>query len=350
MPLHRAASRACSGRPSAGSPPRPASSRFAAAAPPASESASRAPRPEHGVATARAYLAMLLPIAGAQLCTNLLMQVDTGLLGHFLSDSAGSATPSSRDVVKAWVAVYKECQTFAFLPYQLLFSVTLILFPMLARASRRERRRVRQGGSTSPRRRAAARRSSAGSSSRSWSPCRSRSSSRSRTGADAAKGAPVLAASWSSARARSPFWGSPPRSSRRPRQGAPGRGRHVARRRGRRGRVLRGRPRGGVRSGPAGPVGPGNGGRAGRRRPRSRGAGRAARRRVRPRPDRGARRPGTGRLLRAGARAAPGCRGVSHPLPRSQWRVATLPSLAATGELGRADLATARALVRRKGK
>jgi stage V sporulation protein B len=36
--------------------------------------------------------------------------------------------------VKQWLAIYKECQTFAFLPYQLLFSVTLVLFPMLARA------------------------------------------------------------------------------------------------------------------------------------------------------------------------------------------------------------------------
>jgi stage V sporulation protein B len=39
-----------------------------------------------------------------------------------------------RDAVTRWVAIYRECQTFAFLPYQLLFSVTLILFPMLARA------------------------------------------------------------------------------------------------------------------------------------------------------------------------------------------------------------------------
>lgn len=78
---------------------------------------------------ARAYVSMLLPIAGAQLCTNLLMQVDIALLGRFLSESA-----MAREDVKSWVAIYKECQTFAFLPYQLLFSVTLVLFPMLARA------------------------------------------------------------------------------------------------------------------------------------------------------------------------------------------------------------------------
>jgi stage V sporulation protein B len=91
------------------------------------------------VPAAGAYLGILLPIAGAQLFTNLLMQVDIGLLGRFLSESASAAGFAAddqvrRDAVKAWVAVYKECQTFAFLPYQLLFSVTLILFPMLARA------------------------------------------------------------------------------------------------------------------------------------------------------------------------------------------------------------------------
>ena len=83
------------------------------------------------------YLMMLLPIAGAQLCTNVLMQIDIALLGRFLSRAPavmGAEAEAHRQAVKTWVAIYKECQTFAFLPYQLLFSVTLILFPMLARA------------------------------------------------------------------------------------------------------------------------------------------------------------------------------------------------------------------------
>jgi stage V sporulation protein B len=91
-----------------------------------------------GVAAPGAYLAILLPIAGAQLCTNVLLQIDIALLGRFLSEGAAAAAgadpEAQRNAVKAWVAIYKECQTFAFLPYQLLFSVTLILFPMLARA------------------------------------------------------------------------------------------------------------------------------------------------------------------------------------------------------------------------
>jgi len=94
------------------------------------------PRPA-GVPTPRAYLLVLLPIAGAQFATNLLMQIDIALLGRFLSDgaaAAGLAADAQRDAVKPWLAIYKECQTFAFLPYQLLFSITLILFPMVARA------------------------------------------------------------------------------------------------------------------------------------------------------------------------------------------------------------------------
>jgi stage V sporulation protein B len=83
------------------------------------------------------YLAVLAPIAAAQLCTNALMQIDIFLLGRFLSDSAaatGFAAEVQRAEVTRWIGVYRECQTFAFLPYQLLFSVTLVLFPMLARA------------------------------------------------------------------------------------------------------------------------------------------------------------------------------------------------------------------------
>ncbi len=93
------------------------------------------PRPA-GVPTLRAYLTMLAPIAGAQVCINLLMQIDILLLGRFLGERAmttGLAVDTQRDAVKQWLAIYKECQTFAFLPYQLLFSITLILFPMLAR-------------------------------------------------------------------------------------------------------------------------------------------------------------------------------------------------------------------------
>jgi stage V sporulation protein B len=65
------------------------------------------------------------------------MAADSFLLGRYLGLSAvssGLEGDAARDAAKFWLGIYKECQTFAFLPYQLLFSVTLILFPMLARA------------------------------------------------------------------------------------------------------------------------------------------------------------------------------------------------------------------------
>jgi stage V sporulation protein B len=99
-------------------------------------SANDAP-PGTAVPSAKAYLAILAPIAGAQICTNLLMQIDIALLGRFLSEAGDAAAATGKahdDAVKQWVAIYSECQTFAFLPYQLLFSITLVLFPMLARA------------------------------------------------------------------------------------------------------------------------------------------------------------------------------------------------------------------------
>jgi stage V sporulation protein B len=80
--------------------------------------------------TTKGYLAELWPLAAAQFFTNAVMQVDILLLGHFLS----RRDPSNVTAADEWVGVYRACQLFAFLPYQLLLSITQILFPMLARA------------------------------------------------------------------------------------------------------------------------------------------------------------------------------------------------------------------------
>ncbi|MEO8876771.1 MAG: MATE family efflux transporter [Polyangiaceae bacterium] len=85
----------------------------------------------------RAYLLGLAPLALTQLLTNGLMQADITLLGRFLSIGAvtsglhGAAASKAAD---EWVAIYRFCQYFAFLPYQLVMSVTQILFPLVARA------------------------------------------------------------------------------------------------------------------------------------------------------------------------------------------------------------------------
>lgn len=99
-----------------------------------------------GVPSARTYIALILPVMVAQLFTNGLMQADIILLGRYLSLAAPTAVASFGDAAltktalahtqsaNEWVAVYRACQLFAFLPYQMLFSVTQVLFPMLARA------------------------------------------------------------------------------------------------------------------------------------------------------------------------------------------------------------------------
>lgn len=85
------------------------------------------------VPTPRAYVLGLLPIMVGQLFTNGLMQADILVLGRYLSLAAPSPATANE-----WVGVYRACQLFAFLPYQLLFSVTQVLFPMLARARAEE--------------------------------------------------------------------------------------------------------------------------------------------------------------------------------------------------------------------
>ncbi len=80
-----------------------------------------------------AYLLELFPLSAAQLCTNLILQADAILLRRFLGDSASVAGLSADDA-DTWLGYYNAAQLFAFLPYQLLFSITQILFPMLARA------------------------------------------------------------------------------------------------------------------------------------------------------------------------------------------------------------------------
>ncbi len=83
------------------------------------------------------YLRLLWPLALAQLFLNMLMQSDITLLRYFASERAAADGLLGVEAALAadrTVGVYRACQLFAFLPYQLLLSVTFILFPLLARA------------------------------------------------------------------------------------------------------------------------------------------------------------------------------------------------------------------------
>jgi stage V sporulation protein B len=80
------------------------------------------------------YLTFLLPLFLGQSCLNLLMQTDTLLLSKFLGDMAGEGALGIKKA-NSFRGVYRSAQLFAFLPYQLLMSISFILFPMLARAN-----------------------------------------------------------------------------------------------------------------------------------------------------------------------------------------------------------------------
>jgi stage V sporulation protein B len=94
-------------------------------------------RAGEGGLSPRAHLAALGPIALGQLFLNLLMQADIWLLRRFAHESgelAGAVGDALRSRTDSLVGAYRAAQLFAFLPYQLLLSITFILFPMVARA------------------------------------------------------------------------------------------------------------------------------------------------------------------------------------------------------------------------
>jgi stage V sporulation protein B len=70
-----------------------------------------------------------------QILLNVLFQSDALLLRRFASDAALAAGMTAERADKL-VGAYRAAQLFCFLPYQLLLSVTFILFPMLANAHR----------------------------------------------------------------------------------------------------------------------------------------------------------------------------------------------------------------------
>ncbi len=80
-----------------------------------------------------AYLRYIGPILVGQVLLNLLFQADQLLLRRFSADAAASAglDPTAADPL---VGAYRATQLFCFLPYQLVTSVSIVLFPMLARA------------------------------------------------------------------------------------------------------------------------------------------------------------------------------------------------------------------------
>jgi stage V sporulation protein B len=97
-------------------------------------------KPGPGAPTAADYLRFIAPVALGQLFLNTLMQSDISLLGYFATQSALGAGLTGDEVARAAdrsAAIYKSCQLYSFLPYQLLISINFVLFPRLAAAHKK---------------------------------------------------------------------------------------------------------------------------------------------------------------------------------------------------------------------
>lgn len=79
------------------------------------------------------YARFLAPLAIGQVSLNLLLQTDFMLLSRFVGAKT-EALGLAAEAADSLVGVYRGVQLFSFLPYQMLMSVTFVLFPMLARA------------------------------------------------------------------------------------------------------------------------------------------------------------------------------------------------------------------------
>lgn len=91
--------------------------------------------PGGGGLSLKQQLAFIAPLFLGQFTLNLLMQCDIHLLGRFAADAAVAAGQDARSADRL-VGAYGVAQLFCFLPYQLLLSVTFVLFPLLASARR----------------------------------------------------------------------------------------------------------------------------------------------------------------------------------------------------------------------
>lgn len=94
--------------------------------------------PTGRVAPLEEHLRVLVPIALYQLFLNGLLQLDLEILMTGATLAARESGLSADDAALAAAreaGLYRVAQTLAFVPYQLMTSVTLVLFPIVARAS-----------------------------------------------------------------------------------------------------------------------------------------------------------------------------------------------------------------------
>lgn len=86
----------------------------------------------------RDWLRFMVPVWTFQAFLSVLMQLDLHLLKGSLTQLAleqGELAQAAQDLANRQAAYYRSAQMFAFVPYQLVLSITFILFPYVSRAT-----------------------------------------------------------------------------------------------------------------------------------------------------------------------------------------------------------------------
>jgi stage V sporulation protein B len=80
----------------------------------------------------------MAPIWTYQICLNGILMIDLQVLKRTATEIAFASTATSQaavDLANQYVGYYRAAQTFAFVPYQLIISLTFVVFPMISRAT-----------------------------------------------------------------------------------------------------------------------------------------------------------------------------------------------------------------------
>ena len=86
----------------------------------------------------RRWLGFMAPIWTYQICLNGILMIDLQVLKRTATEialSSATTTQAAVDLANQYVGYYRAAQTFAFVPYQLIISMTFIVFPMISKAT-----------------------------------------------------------------------------------------------------------------------------------------------------------------------------------------------------------------------
>lgn len=86
----------------------------------------------------RSWVAFMAPLWLYQACLNGILQLDVSILSRAAIEAsleAGTVAAEASRVGDRLAGFYRAAQTFAFVPYQLILSVTFVVFPLVAKAT-----------------------------------------------------------------------------------------------------------------------------------------------------------------------------------------------------------------------